>query len=408
MKQRALLFVGGGLETVPGIEQAQAMGLHVVVSDLNPQAPGMEAADDMLVASTYDTIATVAAATEYHRCVRQLDGVLCLATDVPLTVASVAAALDLPGIPVEVAARAMDKVAMKDRFTADGVPVPWFRPIDSAKQLVEVVGERGYPLVVKPVDSRGARGVLRLTGSTDLEFAFDCARFHSPTGRVMVEEFLSGPQVSTESVVVDGSVFTPGFSDRNYALLERFAPHIIEDGGELPSHLPVEMRNEVCRVVAHAATSLGVSNGVVKGDIVVHDNRAHVIELAARLSGGYFCTHEIPLSTGVDFVGAAIRIALGEKPSEKELRPLFQRGVAQRYLFPSPGRVVGIEGADAVAAMAGIALCEIRVRIGDLVTTIDSHPGRAGVIIATGHDRDEARRRAEDGAAAIRIETRPE
>ena len=84
---------------------------------------------------------------------------------------------------------------------------------------------------------------------------------------------------------------------------------MIEDGGELPTrHDPAPIAD----VVQRAAASLGVRDGVVKGDIVIHDGRPHVIELAARLSGGYLCTHEIPLSTGVDFVGCAIRVALGD------------------------------------------------------------------------------------------------
>ena len=66
-------------------------------------------------------------------------------------------------------------------------------------------------------------------------------------------------------------------------------------------------------VVARAAAALGVTDGTVKGDIVVHDGEPYVIELAARLSGGFFCTREIPLNTGVDFVGCAIRVALGER-----------------------------------------------------------------------------------------------
>ena len=102
--------------------------------------------------------------------------------------------------------------------------------------------------------------------------------------------------------------------------------------------------------MARAAAALGVTNGTVKGDIVVHNGEPYVIELAARLSGGFFCTREIPLNTGVDFIGAAIRIALGEPVAAEELSPRHFTPVIQRYAFPKPGRVVSIAGAEEARA----------------------------------------------------------
>jgi biotin carboxylase len=387
---RTLLIVSGGSEAVPGIEIAKSMGLHAVVSDMNPDAPGFAVADDQLLASTYDVEATVAAARAYHEQVRSLDGVMCIASDVPLTVASVAAALGLPGIPVESARLATDKLAMKERFAADGVPIPWFRPVSSAEHLRELVAVQGLPLVIKPIDSRGSRGVLRLTPAVDLDWAYEVARGHSPTGRVMLERFLLGPQVSTESLVIEGQACTPGFSDRNYEYLERYAPHIIENGGQLPSHLDAATQQAVRDLVQQAAASMGIRNGVVKGDIVVTDGQPYVIELAARLSGGYFCTHEIPLNTGVDLVGAAIRQALGERVDPEELTPKWNRPVAQRYLFPSPGVVRAIEGADRFADHPDVAYLGIRAKPGDRIGPVDSHPARAGVVITTGETVESA------------------
>ena len=387
---RTLLIVSGGVEALPGIEIAKSMGLHVVVSDINPDAPGFTVANDRLLASTYDAEATVSVARAYHEKVRPLDGVICVASDVPLTVASVAAALELPGIPVESARLATDKLAMKQRFAKDGVPIPWFSPVSSAKQLRELVSEHELPLVIKPVDSRGSRGVLRLSPGMDLDWAFEVAQGQSPTGRVILERFLTGPQVSTESLVIEGEAYTPGFSDRNYEFLELFAPHIIENGGQLPSHLDVATQRAVRHIVQQAAVSMGIRNGVVKGDIVVSDGQPHVIELAARLSGGYFCTHEIPLNTGVDFVGAAIRQALGECVDPQELMPKYSRPVAQRYLFPATGVVSGIEMADCFVNHPDIAHLEIRVKPGDRIGPVDSHPARAGVVITTGETVEAA------------------
>ncbi len=404
---KTLLVIGGGIEAIPGVRLAKEMGLHVVVSDMKADAPCMALADDTLVASTYDIEATVQRARDYHEQVRPLDGVMCIATDVPLTVATVAAELGLPGIPIESARLASDKLLMKDRFAADGIPIPWYSAVSDSKHLAEIVAARGSDLVIKPADSRGSRGVLRLADDVDLEWAFAEALQHSPSQRVMVEGFLAGPQVSTESLVVAGVTYTPGFADRNYELLDEYAPHIIEDGGELPSHLSDESQDEVRDLVARAAASLGITDGVVKGDIVISNGVPHVIELAARLSGGYFCTHEIPLNTGVDLVGNAIRLAVGDPVDPADLVPRFQRAVSQRYLFPGVGRVVAVSGHDDVATWAGVEMVEVRVELGDTLRSVDSHPARAGLVLVTGDDRQTAMALAQRAIAAIKIEMEP-
>ncbi len=337
---KTLLIVSGGIEAADAARRAKEMGLTVVVSDRDPEAPGFAFADSCLIADVYGATETAAAAERYNRKIRRIDGVICVAADAPLTAATVAARLGLPGISIATAELASDKLAMKRRFADAGVAVPWFAEIRTVQELQRVAIERGRNLVIKPVDSRGSRGVQRVAQIEDLAKAFALARGHSPTDRVMVEAYLDGPQISTESIVVGGRCHTPGFSDRNYEYLDTYAPFFIENGGDLPSHLPGETQTKVKNLVARAAAALGVVNGTVKGDIVVHNGEPHVIELAARLSGGFFCTREIPLNTGVDFIGCAIKLALGETVAADDLEPKFSAAVIQRYAFPKPGRVV--------------------------------------------------------------------
>ncbi len=404
---KTILFIGGGIETVPGIVLAKRMGLRVWVSDRNPGAPGFRHADAGLVADTYNAEQTIEEVRSHTRRHGPIHGVLCLATDVPLTVARVAEALSLPGLPIKTAQLAMDKLAMKDRFAEKGIAIPWYRAVTSAAHLHKILDREGLPMVIKPVDSRGARGVLRLTEAVDPDWAFAYARRFSPTGRVMLERYLPGPQVSTESLVLNGKVVTPGFSDRNYEFLDKYAPFFIENGGDLPSFLARTDQEKVKALVARAAHALGVVNGVVKGDVVVNGGQPYIIELATRLSGGYFCSHSIPLNTGVPLVFYAIRQALGEPVSPSDSVPRHQRFVRQRYLFPEPGRVVSVKGVEAVRRNAYIGLCEVRVKPGDIVASVENHPGRAGVLIATGSSREEAKSRAVDAVHTIKIETRP-
>jgi len=405
MTARTLWIVSGGAEAVPGIQRARAMGLHVVVSDMNPSAPGFAVADDAVVANTYDVDGTVAAAREYHRTKRPIDGVMCMAADVPMTVAGVAAALGLPGIPVESARLAADKLAMKEAFRRAGIPIPWFQPVASLAELKLAIHERGFPLVLKPVDGRGARGVLRLTETTDLAWAFAHAAGQSRRGAVMIEEYLAGPQISTEGLLVDGEGTTCGFIDRNYEHLETFAPYIVENGGEQPSALVSPAQRRIAATAMDAGRAMGIVSGSVKGDMVWTERGPYVIEIAARLSGGWMSTDQIPLGAGVDLIGCAIRLALGDALPADDLRPRWHRGVAIRYFFPPPGRVTAIDGADAFAGVPWMHRLGFFVQPGEMVQLVTDHTKRAGFVITTGATREEAVARACGVVEAIRIQT---
>jgi biotin carboxylase len=402
---KTLLIVSGGIEAADAARRAKEMGHHVVVSDLDPQAPGFAFADSCLIADVYGPNETAAAAERYSRKIRKIDGVLCVAADAPVTAATVAQRLRIPGLPVHVAELACDKLAMKRAFRSAGVAVPWFQEVSTPQELQRIAIERGRDLVIKPVDSRGSRGVQRIAKVEDLGAAFLLARSHSPSERVMVEQYLEGPQVSTESVVIGGRCFTPGFSDRNYEHLEKYAPFFIENGGDLPSHLAPGIQDKVKDLVARAASAMGVTDGTVKGDIVVHKGEPYVIELAARLSGGFFCTREIPLNTGVDFIGAAIKVALGEIVNEDELTPKFQHAVIQRYAFPKAGKVTAIRGAEEARAIPGIAEVVVTARLGDVIPPAGDKRPSAAMVLASGETRELALKAANDALALIQVET---
>lgn len=401
---KSLLVVSGGVEAVPGILRVKALGLRVVVSDRDREAPGFEVADERLVASTYDPEETLRLARARH-VADPLHGVLSIAADVPRTVAAVAAGLGLPGPSLECARLASDKLAMKERLRAHGLPVPWFCAVESARHLATLCQRRDV-LVLKPVDSRGARGVLRLVRGVDPAWAFATSRAQSPTGRVMVEEFVPGPQLSTESLVHAGRATTLGCSDRNYELLETCAPFMIENGGCQPTEHLERVLGDVDELAFAAAHALGLEAGVLKGDLVLHPERGLVIiEVAPRLSGGWFCTDQIPLSTGVDLVQLAARLALGEDLDHAEARPRAFRPVAVRYFFPPPGRVLAVEGIEELRREPWVHRLVLFARPGDLALPPTDHTRRAGLVITLGATREEAVRRAEEAVERVRFAT---
>ena len=404
--QKTLLIISGGIEAADAARRAKELGYYVVVSDSDHMAPGFQYADSCLIADVYGAGETAAAAERFSRKIRKINGVICVAADAPVTAVTVAQRLGLPGISLETARLSQDKLALKQRFSECGVPVPWFAEVATPQALQRAAIEHGRDLVIKPVDSHGSSGAQRVADVADLDKAFWFARSHSPSERVMVEQYLHGANVSTESIIVNGVCHTLGLSDRNYDHLERYAPFFVENGDDFPSRLPEEIQSKVRSVVAAAAAALGVVNGTVQGDIVIQDGEPYVIALAARLSGGFYCTRKIPLHTGVDFLAAAIKLALGERVTPEELTPKHATAVVQRYAFPKAGEVIAISGSDEARSIVGVNDVIVTAKPGDVIPMAgDKHPS-AAMILTTGTSHDEALRAANDALARLKISTR--
>ncbi len=400
----SLLIIGGGIEQVRAYELAHEMGLHVVGTDRNPDAPALQLADEVLIVDTHDPDANVRAASVQNQ-KRSLQGVMTIAHDVPETVAEVASALGLFHIPLEAARLAQDKLAMKERFERDGVSIPLFRRVESAEQVLECLEHWGGPIVVKPIDNCGARGVLRLEDSERVQWAFERARSLSKRGVVLAEKYLAGMQLSTESMLVGGRAYTASWSERNYDRLDEFAPYIIEDGGVLPATLSPAQVLAVEDLIQSAAHSLGIQDGPVKGDLVWTDDGPAVIEIAARLSGGYLCTDQIPHARGVDLVRQTILQALGQPLNIDELIPSARCFIGVRHFFPRPGRVTQITGYDELRAMPFVIKSALYVSAGDTIAETTDHTTRAGFVFAEGSTSEEAEARAVSAAKSVRIET---
>ena len=404
-REKTLLLLGGSLDQVYAIRTARQMGLRTLVVDMNPASPGFKEADDYAVISTRDLPALKLFVDHYQDKGHEIYGVIVMGSDIPQVVCALAEHLGTPGIPMEAAELSVHKYNMKCRFKDNRVPVPWFSLVESAKQLKNIASERGFPLILKPVDRSGARGVFYLSNDHNFEQLFAQSRDISFSGQVMVEEFLEGLQISTETIMYQGRAYTPGFADRNYEMIERFSPHIIENGGWVPSRLSARDRGLVEALVEKAALALGVGNGVVKGDVVFTPDGPKMIEMATRLSGGDFSESLIPLGCGVNIVEAAINLAVGRKPDLDKLYPRFQKGVVNRYFFPRPGKLLRIEGVEEARKYPWLKKLEFWYAPGDEVPEIKSHADRFGVFIVTGETRREAEKRAEQIYTTIKIIT---
>lgn len=375
------------------IRTAKEMGLRVLAVDMNPDSVGFELADDTAIISNRDVPAIIKYLDQYHKNGNKVSGVITMGSDIPEVISRLSEHLKTPHISLETAKLSTDKYLMKQAFQSKGIPIPWFQEIDSFLDLKEVIAQRGLPLVIKPVDRSGSRGVFFLQNESNVESLFLKSKEFSYSERVMVEEYLPGDQISTETIMYQGKGLSPGFSDRNYAGMERFHPQIIENGGWTPSCLNQSQRQAVEDLVEQTSLALGVTNGVTKGDVVLTPEGPKIIEMAARLSGGDFCESLVPLSIGVNYVKTCIEIAIGEKPHLEELKPKFQRACANRYFFPESGRLVRIEGVEEVQKQPWLKKLEFWYEPGESVPEMLSHAHRFGVFVVEGQDREEVAKR---------------
>jgi biotin carboxylase len=385
---KTLLILGAGKEQVAAIAAAKAKGIRTVVLDMNPKAEGSVLADEFHLVSTRDQDAILAFAARYKS---KIDGVMTIASDIPHMVAAAGQALGVRHIPPAVAELCVHKLHMKERLRAAGVTVPHFAKISSLEELKNFAAGCGLPIVIKPVDNSGARGVLRITAEMDMAEAFAYARGFSYSGEVIAEKFVSGLQISTEGLMLDGVFYCTGFADRNYSRLDDAVPFMVEDGGDIPTVLGAAQKALVEAEFEKAVRALGIDWGPAKGDMIfATDGQPYVVEIAARLSGGNFCYDKVPWSTGVDIVDILVDMAVGNPVDPARFTPTRNLATSQRYFFPAPGTIREIRGLPQAQGAAHIRKVDVWARPGDAVAALENHPSRVGYVISCAPTRGEA------------------
>ena len=392
-----ILVLGGGVESYEGVEHIKELGHKVVLCDIDEHAPCRSISDFFIKASIYNEYEVLEEAKQFFKSGGRIDGVLAIATDTPKSVAKVAKEFGLPSISYETAILATDKLKMKQRFVKAGIKTPIFYEIKNFKDLEEIVKQnKEKKFVLKPVDNRGARGVLRIDYSSNLKSSFNHSLNFSKSKRLILEEWIEGPQLSVESVIWDNEYFLCGVADRNYSRLDETHPYVIEDGGETPSKFQNRFWSNLNDLMFRCAKSIGLNRGTIKGDIVIGKDGIYVIEIAARLSGGYFSTITIPTVYGNDIIKAAVDIALGKKPNFKNFTKENKKYQANRFLFLKPGTVKEINFEEKnILNDTMVKKFFLNVKVGDVIHTIDNHTKRYGMVLCVGDKRNDVVQKCE-------------
>ncbi len=389
---KRLMIVGASVLQLPAILKAKEMGLQVAVVDFNPQAIGIRYADKYYNASTMDEDAVLAAAENFKP-----DGIMTLATDMPMRgVAKASDELYLHSINYETAVKATDKYDMIRAFKEHNVPSPWFFVVDTMEELKEHEIDVTFPCIIKPTDNAGSHGVAKVYSFQELldnyEYAHSCSRH----GKVIVEEYLDGPEVSVEVMVVNSEVNILQITDK----ITTEAPHFVEMGHTQPSRLPVTTQEAIRNVAVAACTAIGIDKGPAHVEMKVTKRGPVMIELGARMGGDNITTHLVPLSTGIDMVGSTIKVALGEEP---DITPTLHCGSAIRYFEVPFGVIKSIENVEEASRIPGVKQITFTKEVGDESTPIHCSNDRIGFVIAQGATAEDAVAACEEAMKRIQI-----
>lgn len=391
---KKILIIGASILQLPAIKKAKELGYYTIVADYNPKAVGISYADEYYNVSTIDIEGILHLAEKIHP-----DGIMTLATDMPMRAIAVATTkLGLPGISYDTAVKCTDKGEMIKAFSVAGVEHPWFIIVENKEELKSKYPEIKYPCVIKPTDNAGNRGVCFISNEVELLNNLDYVFNNSRSGRVIIEEYMEGKEVSVEIIAYKGMVHILAVTDK----LTMGKPYFVEIGHSQQSMLPQEDVNRIKDLAIRAVKSVGIDNSPAHVEIMLTKDGPKMVELGSRMGGGCITTHLVPLSTGIDMIKSVMDMSLGFAP---DVVPKYNHGSALRHICGINGIISNIQGLDEAKNIKGVTDVIMLKGIGDKVSYFKNGSDRIGYVIATADNSSLAINICENALKKIKIKT---
>ena len=395
---KKMMILGGSVLQVPAIKAAKELGYEIILVDYDENATGFALADVKLVVSTLDKEEVYRQALIYRP-----DVVITSTSDGPVrTAAYVNEKLGKkPDLSYEDSLCATIKSHMRKRLEENHVPVPVYYVVENWAGFWEAVKALDGRCIVKPSDNAGSRGVTLLEGGEkteeELRRVYDYSKGNSRNGIVMVEEFMSGAEVSVEAMTVNGKTEIISITDKYITQ----PPYFVEIAHSEPSRLEGEIQERIREVALQAIRAIRLQNGPSHTEIKVTEEGPKVVEIAARLGGDFITSRLVPLSTGVDLVGASVRLAAGEAP---DLSAKWQRAAAIHFIQSGKGKLRRLEIGEEIFRMDGVEEAVLYKKAGDTTDGTKSSNDRLGHIITVGRTPEEAMERGRKALERICME----
>lgn len=412
-KRKKMMILGASALQVPAIKKAKELGYQIILVDYDENAVGFALADVKLVVSTLDQEEVYRQALIYEP-----DVVITSTSDGPVrTAAYVNEKLGKqPDLSYENSLCATIKSKMRDRLRECGVPIPEYYAATDFAGFSEAVDRLNGHCIVKPADNAGSRGVVLLGGSErqdgileDEEHGearerkrrvYEYSLENSRNGTVMVEEYMKGPEVSVEIMVVEGEPHILAITDKYITP----PPYFVELAHCEPSRLDEETQNRIREVAAQAVRAIGIENAPAHVEVKVTPEGPKIVELAARLGGDFITSRLVPLSTGIDMVGVSVLLATGEKPDLTQTR---KQGAAIHFIHAKEdqqGVIEKITVPETLRKADGVEEIVLYQKPGATVQGTRSSNDRLGHVITVGKTAGEAMERGKQILDKIQVE----
>lgn len=306
---KKILLLGGSAQQVIAIETAKRLGFYTVLCDYLDDNPGQFVADKFYLVSTTDKEAVLKVALE-----EKIDGVIAYASDPAApTAAFVAEKMGLPTNPYKSVEILCNKDKFREFLKNNGFNTPFAMGFNNYDVVLENFNKFKLPVIIKPVDSSGSKGVQRIDSISELKSSFDKAMSFSKSKTVIIEEFVEkfGYQIAGDGMVIDGKLVFRCFANDHFnpKCVNPFVPI----SASFPYNMPEEIHQKIHNEIQILITKLKMTSGTYNFDIRIDkDYNVYLMEIAPR-DGGNYIPQIINYETGIDLVEYSIRIAMGEK-----------------------------------------------------------------------------------------------
>lgn len=310
MKQKKIMLLGGLRYLLPVIEAAHKLGYYVITCDYLPDNIAHKYSDEYVNVSIIDKEAVLAVARE-----KQIDGIMSFAVDPGVVAAAyVQDKMGLPAFgPYDSVCILQNKDRFRDFLAKHGFNVPQAKGFSSIEEAMSEKYWYPWPVIVKPTDSAGSKGVTRVDRLEDLEAALQTAFDHSLSGRVIVEEFIEKAGCSSDSdcFSVDGELKFVSFSAQRF---DDNAPNPYTPSAfSWPSTFTKEQETELTSEIQRLLTLLGMRTSVYNIETRIGTNgKPYIMEVSPR-GGGNRLSEMLRFATGVDLITNAVRAAVGDE-----------------------------------------------------------------------------------------------
>lgn len=374
--KNAVLVFGCGILQQSIIGRAHKMGLYVVGIDPCEDAYCKDDVDTFEIVEGQDFDGTCAVVEKYG-----IDAIVTAATDKPLVMmARIAEKYGFPFFSVDTAKWSTDKFQMKQRFIEGGVPCAKGRLVKS----VDETSDMAFPVIVKPRDNSGSRGVKLCRNQYELSEsmaeALECSKLDS----VLVEEFIEGQEYSIEGLHFGGKSEVIQFTEKKTTEF----PYNVELGHKQPANLTDEQKSTIKEIIALIGYALHFENCPSHTELKINDRGIFVIETSPRLGGDFITSTLVPLSTGINMEDQLLYLALDKTYSIQTSRLEKAAGIC--FLQLPCGTVREIDPTfKEMSSWPNVKECSTSLDVGVVVQPITNSLNRYGQFVIGADNREE-------------------